>query len=230
MAHSSHIHIIEDEADIYRLIQFHLESGGHSVSISDTGEKGLESIRSTPPDLLLLDLMLPGIHGLDICRILKSDSETQNIPIIILSALGEELDIVKGLELGADDYMTKPFSPKVLVARVKAVLRRGEMSSEVSETIKIHEIAIRHQERIVEVYDEEVDLTHTEYKLLYLLATHPGWVYTRNQIINKVHGDDYPVTDRSVDVQIVGLRKKLGESGQHIKTIRGVGYRFEPEK
>ena len=230
MAHSNHIHIIEDEADIYRLIQFHLESNGHNVSISNTGEQGLESIRSDPPDLVLLDLMLPGIHGLDICRILKSDSKTNKIPIIILSALGEESDIVKGLELGADDYMTKPFSPKVLVARAKAVLRRGERSSDDSETIKIHDFNIKHRERIVEVAGAEVELTHTEYKLLYLLATHPGWVYTRNQIINEVHGDDYPVTDRSVDVQVVGLRKKLGGSGKHIKTIRGVGYRFEPKK
>ncbi|NCO59199.1 response regulator, partial [bacterium] len=176
---------------------------------------------------VLLDLMLPGMDGLTVARLIKGDQMTRNIPIIMLTARGEEPDIVIGLEIGADDYVTKPFSPRVLLARVKAVLRRR--SSEEPETLKpisVHNIVIdpgRHQ---VTVDDKIMQLTFTEFAILQFLAKRPGWVFTRSQIVDAVKGDDYFVTDRAVDVQIVGLRKKLGEAGSLIETVRGVGYRL----
>jgi two-component system alkaline phosphatase synthesis response regulator PhoP len=177
--------------------------------------------------------MLPGADGLEVCKRLKNDPATVRIPIIMLTALCEEADIVTGLELGADDYVTKPFSPRVLMARVKAALRRIELSQPVDkneELIAVHGISIDAARHKVEVDGADVTLTFTEFKVLQLLAGQPGRVFTRYQIVDAVHGDDYPVTDRSVDVQIVGLRKKLGDAGQHIETVRGIGYRFKEEE
>jgi two-component system phosphate regulon response regulator PhoB len=172
--------------------------------------------------------MLPGVHGLEVCRLLKSDPKTRYIPIVILTARSEEADIVTGLELGADDYVTKPFSPRILIARVRAVLRRkSEELVPESATVKIHDLVIHPGRHEVFVKDKSVELTFTEFRILHYLARHPGWVFTRSQIIDAVRGDDYPVTDRSVDVQIVGLRKKLGPYGSSIETVRGVGYRFK---
>jgi two-component system alkaline phosphatase synthesis response regulator PhoP len=189
---------------------------------------GLEFCRKHTPDLLLLDLMLPGIKGLDVCRLLKTETTTNTIPIIMVTALGQESDIVKGLESGADDYVTKPFNVTILMARIAAVLRRAkEGTVDFDKDISIKEIIIQPRSRTVTVGDLKLDLTFTEFQLLYLLASHPGWVFTRYQIIDKIRGDNYPVTDRSVDFQIVGLRKKLGEYGKLIETIRGVGYRFQ---
>ena len=189
---------------------------------------GLEFCRKHTPDLLLLDLMLPGIKGLDVCRLLKTETTTNTIPIIMVTALGQESDIVKGLESGADDYVTKPFNVTILMARIAAVLRRAkEGTVDFDKDISIKEIKIQPRTRTVTVGDLKLDLTFTEFQLLYLLASHPGWVFTRYQIIDKIRGDNYPVTDRSVDFQIVGLRKKLGEYGKLIETIRGVGYRFQ---
>ena len=176
--------------------------------------------------------MLPGIQGLDVCRILKSDQDTKNIPIIMVSALGQEEDIVIGLETGADDYITKPFSIKVLLARVETVLRRGsgQNGQDSDKSIEISGIIIKPRRREVKVDETLIeDLTFSEFQILYLLAGHPGWVFTRYQIIDKIRGDNYPVTDRSVDFQIVGLRKKLGGAGKLIRTVRGVGYRFTPD-
>jgi len=172
--------------------------------------------------------MLPGIDGLDVCRLIKSDSDIKDISIVMLTALGQEEDIVKGLESGADDYITKPFSFKVLIARIQSVLRRGQVEELNGEQgVNIMGVKIAPRTREVSVNDSIIELTLTEYQVLYLLASHPGWVFTRYQIIDKIRGDNYPVTDRSIDFQIVGLRKKMGDLGHLVQTIRGVGYRFK---
>jgi two-component system phosphate regulon response regulator PhoB len=223
--------IVEDEADILNLLQYNLEKDGFRVIPAESGEKGLQLARSESPDLILLDLMLPGIDGLEMCRILKADRKTSSIPIVMLTAKGEETDIVAGLELGADDYITKPFSPKVLIARMRAVMRRRS-SRPVSgtEPIRLHEIAIHPGKRSVTVDGKHVDFTPTEFEIIYFLATHPGWVFTRYQIVDAIRDEISVVTDRSVDVQIVGIRKKLGDLGEVIETVRGVGYRMREEE
>jgi len=229
---SKNIIVVEDDLDIRELISFNLANEGHQVFEANNGEVGIDKARNNNPDLILLDLMLPGIQGLDVCRIIKSDQETKEIPIIMVTALGQEEDIVKGLETGADDYITKPFSIKVLIARVNAVLKRSiEVGEDKSKDILINGINIKTRSREVWVNKNLInDLTFSEFQILYLLAGHPGWVFTRYQIIDKIRGDNYPVTDRSVDFQIVGLRKKLGDAGKLIKTVRGVGYRFTPDE
>ena len=233
MLDSKNILVVEDDSDIRELISFNLKNEGHQVFEAKNGESGIKKARKNLPDLILLDLMLPGIQGLDICKIIKSDQEIKNIPIIIVSALGQEENIVEGLENGADDYITKPFSIKVLLARVNAVLRRSlEVEDQDSaKSIMINGISIKPRLREVKVGDKLIDdLTFSEFQILYLLVGHPGWVFTRYQIIDKIRGDNYPVTDRSVDFQIVGLRKKLGGTGKLIRTVRGVGYRFTPDE
>jgi two-component system alkaline phosphatase synthesis response regulator PhoP len=223
-----HILVVDDEEDILELVRYNLVKEGYRVTTVASGEDALKSARSAQSDVILLDLMLPGVDGLEVCRLLKHDPKTQHIPIIMLSAKGEEADIVTGLELGAADYITKPFSPRVLVARLRAVLRR-RVTETVSESapLTIHELVIHPGRHEVLVRNQPADLTVTEFRLLHMLARRPGWVFTRTQIVNGVHGDDYPVSDRSVDVQVVGLRKKLGVSGDYIETVRGVGYRFK---
>jgi len=172
--------------------------------------------------------MLPGVDGLEVCKILKGDGPTAHILILMLTANGEEADIVTGLELGADDYVTKPFSPRILLARVRALLRRKVQEGlDDADRIQQHDLVIHPGRYEVRVKGEPVDLTHTEFRLLHFLAKRPGWVFTRNQIIDEVHGEDYAVTDRSVDVFVAGLRKKLGDCGTYIETVRGVGYRFK---
>ncbi len=220
---------VDDEEDILELIQFNLTREGFNVITAITGEAALKLARSESIDLIILDLMLPGMDGLEVTRRLKADSKHQHVPIVILSAKGEEADIVTGLELGADDYVTKPFSPRILVARTKAVLRRrSEPITDAQDIINIHDLVIHPGRREVTIDARPVDLTYTEFQVLYYLARRPGWVFTRSQIVDAVRGDDYPVTDRSVDVQIVGLRKKLGPRGSaYIETVRGVGYRFK---
>lgn len=229
---SKNILVVEDDLDIRELISFNLQNEGHQVFEAKDGEAGIDKAREKLPDLILLDLMLPGIQGLDVCRIIKSDQETKDTSIIMVTALGQEEDIVKGLETGADDYITKPFSIKVLIARVNAVLKRSiEVGEDKSKDILINGINIKTRSREVRVNENLInDLTFSEFQILYLLAGHPGWVFTRYQIIDKIRGDNYPVTDRSVDFQIVGLRKKLGDAGKLIKTVRGVGYRFTPDE
>jgi len=219
--------IVDDEEDLLELVRYNLEKEGYRTICAETGEKALILAGSQHPDLIVLDLMLPGMSGLDVTKAIKRQPDTQSIPIIMLTAKGEETDIVTGLELGADDYITKPFSPRVLIARAKAVIRRQiKENAEEFQTIQIHEILIDPGKRNVFIQGSPVDLTFTEFEILYILARRPGWVFTRSQIVDAVRGDDYPVTDRSVDVQIVGLRKKLGTSGKLIETVRGVGYRF----
>jgi two-component system alkaline phosphatase synthesis response regulator PhoP len=220
--------VIDDEEDILELIRFNLVREGYKVVCAPSGEKALSLAQLEIPDLMVLDLMLPGIDGLEVTKILKSDSRTKDIPIVMLTAKGEEADIVTGLELGADDYITKPFSPRVLVARVRAVLRRKvKKYQEETLVLRIQDIVIHPGRHEVLVSGKPVQLTLTEFGILEYLARRPGWVFTRNQIVDAVKGEDYYVTDRSVDVQIVGLRKKLGTAGTYIETVRGVGYRFK---
>ena len=223
--------IIEDEPDISELIEYSLTQSGYNIIVSDNGEKGIEVTRKHSPDLILLDLMLPGINGIDVCRVLKNDKDTSEVSIIMLTALGQEEDIIKGLETGADDYVTKPFSFPVLEARIQSVLRRVKKDNIKNENVSNSGIVISSRKREVHIDGKKIeDLTFTEFQILHLLASHPGWVFTRYQIIDKIRGDNYPVTDRSVDFQIVGLRKKMGKKGKLINTIRGVGYRFQPNE
>ena len=219
--------VVDDEEDILELVNFNLTKEGHQVICTTTGEEAIEITRTKAPDLLVLDLMLPGINGLEVAKFLKNDPETREIPIVMLTAKGEESDIVAGLELGADDYVTKPFSPRILAARVKAVLRRNiAASADGCDVGKIHNMDIHPGRREILVDDTPVYLTFTEFGILNYLAQRPGWVFTRAQIVDRVKGTEYFVTDRSVDVQIVGLRRKLGSAGAYIETVRGVGYRF----
>lgn len=221
--------VVDDEQDILELIRYNLSREGYQIDAVTSGEEAIKIARDRQPDLIILDLMLPGIDGLDVCRLLKGETRTAHIPIIMLTAKGEDSDVVTGLELGAEDYMTKPFSPKVLLARVRNILRRKTRTAEEKEVkmVVIEEMKIDPSKHKVTVGKEDIDLTATEFALLMFLAKRPGWVFTRSQIINGVKGDDYPVTDRSVDVQILNLRKKLGDMGEYIETVRGVGYRFK---
>lgn len=219
--------VVEDEEDILELIEFNLKKEGYQVATATSGEKAIELARRNPPQLILLDIMLPGMDGLEVCKLLKHDPATMHVPIVMLTAKGEESDIITGLEIGADDYMTKPFSPRVLVARVRNLLRRKKQEvTDPTATIKRDDLIIHPGRHEVMIKDKSVDLTFTEFKVLQVLAARPGWVFTRQQIVDAVRGEDYAVTDRSVDVQIVGLRRKLGNYGVYIETVRGVGYRF----
>ncbi len=229
-----HILIVEDEMAIQQLVSYNLIKAGFHVTCADTGEEGLEYVLKEDIDCILLDLMLPGMSGLEVCESIKAKAKRSgsHIPIIMLTAKGEEEDIIKGLECGADDYITKPFSPKVLIARIKAVLRRGaEKSRGKNEknrsVIVIDNLTINKGRHEVTLKDEKLQLTMTEFGILVLLAEKPGWVFTRQQIIDSVRGYDFLVTPRAIDVQIFGLRKKMGDSGTLIETVRGIGYRFQ---
>lgn len=220
--------VVDDEEDLLELIRYNLSREGYRVSCVSSGEAALKAARSQLPDLVVLDLLLPAVDGLDVCRLLKGDPKTRHIPIVMLTAKGEESDIVAGLELGADDYVTKPFSPRVLAARVRAALRRSKgVLYDETVPIRMHDMVIHPGRHEVLVSGRPVTLTYTEFRLLHFLAQRPGWAYTRSQIVDAVKGEDYPVTERAVDVQVAGLRKKLGESGQYVETVRGVGYRFK---
>ncbi len=220
--------VVDDEEDILELLRYNLSREGYQVSCTTSGEKTLKLVKTETPDLIILDLMLPGMDGLEVARRLKDNDNTKNVPIVMLTAKGEEADIVTGLELGADDYVTKPFSPRILLARVRAVLRRkGKESQDKTTVVQIHNLMIHPGRHEVRVNNNPVQLTFTEFGILHYLARRPGWVFTRSQIVDEVRGEDYYVTDRSVDVQIVGLRKKLGPAGEYIETVRGVGYRFK---
>ncbi len=220
--------VVEDEDDIRELLRYNLEKEGYQVFPAATGEEALQALRSRLPDLILLDLMLPGIDGLEVCRSIKGTPNTRHLPLVMLTAKGEEADIVTGLELGADDYITKPFSPRVLLARVRAALRRRRLPPPAADAaLEIDELVIHPGRHEVLLQGRTLSLTATEFRLLHLLVRKPGWVFTRTQIVNAIHGDDYPVSDRSIDVQIVSLRKKLGETGSRLETIRGIGYRYK---
>jgi two-component system alkaline phosphatase synthesis response regulator PhoP len=225
--------IVEDEPDIADLIRFHVEREGFQARIIHSGRIALEEIRKYRPHLVVLDLMLPDLDGREVCRRLKWDERTRATPIIIVSAKGDEPDIVAGLELGADDYVTKPFSPKVLMARVRNILRRHQSGAANDEADRKSlsmaggAVVIDLDRHVVTVNGDAIDLTRTEFGILHCLASRPGFVRTRDQIITTVHGDDAVLTSRTVDVHVTAIRRKLGELGSMIKTVRGVGYRFD---
>ena len=220
---------VEDEEDLLELIRFNLSKDGFKVTPVLTGEEALKEVRTLSHDLVLLDIMLPGISGFEVAKRLKEDAATASIPIVMVTAKTQERDIVAGLEMGADDYITKPFSPKVLSARVKAVLRRIPKTAPLDgdSVIAVRDLVINPGRHEVLVKGKQVKLTFTEFSLLSVLARRPGWVFTRAQLIDAIRGKEYAVTDRSVDVQVVGLRKSLGSVGKMIETVRGVGYRFQ---
>ena len=219
--------VVEDEADIRELIRFHLERAGFLVDVAEDGATALAAVRSRRPDLLLLDRMLPDMEGLEICRALKGDPATEGLAVVLVTARDRESDVITGLEQGADDYVTKPFSPRVLVSRVRAVLRRRSGDPAEAEVIRRGELVIDPARHRVLWREKSLELTVTEFRILHLLASRAGRVFSREQIVDAVHGADYPVTPRSVDVQIAGLRRKLGPAAARIRTVRGVGYAFE---
>jgi len=219
--------LIEDDEDIRELLVYNLEKYGYEVEAVETGEDGLASAGGRKPDLILLDLMLPGVDGLSVCRRLKEGRATHEVPIIIVSAKGEETDVITGLELGADDYLVKPFSPNILLSRVRAVLRRSNQSlPDDAAVLRVHALVIDPKKFKATLNGQNLDLTASEFRILYYLASHQGWVFTRYQIMDAIRGEGYVVTERAIDVQIAGLRKKLGSHSDYIETVRGVGYRF----
>jgi len=223
--------VVEDEEDIQQLVSYNLIKAGFNVECADSGEEALAKIKAAGPDLVLLDLMLPGIDGSEVCRQLRSSEEHRELPVIMLTAKGEDEDMVAGLDLGADDYVTKPFSPAILISRIKAVLRRKtpDQSSDRREEenmVKLHDLQIDSGRHQVSVAGSPVELTLTEFGILELLAKRPGWAFSRQQIIDAVRGYEYIVTPRAIDVQIFSLRKKLGETGKKVETVRGIGYRM----
>ena len=221
--------IVEDDLALQKLLQVTLDKDGWTTYVADSGENALLKVVDLEPDIIVLDVMLPGMDGRQVCRQVRSYPKTSGIPIIMLSALGQDEDIVNGLNLGADDYIAKPFSPDVLRARIQAVLRRsGDRTEEpLPEVASVHNLEIDPVCFTTKVDGHPVALSHTDFLVLYLLAREPGRVFTRRQIIEAGHGKDVDVTDRSVDVQIVGLRRKIGSAGRYIETVRGVGYRLK---
>jgi two-component system phosphate regulon response regulator PhoB len=225
--------VVEDEADIQQLVSYNLIRAGFHVTCADSGEEALERLRTEEIDCVLLDLMLPGISGLEVCSAMRKvePNMQRSIPIIMLTAKGEEEDVVAGLECGADDYITKPFSPKVLIARIKAVIKRSfadqnESDDSRKSIIVVDGLEIDKGRHEVRLNGAEVLLTTTEFSILSLLAAKPGWVFTRQQIIDFARGYDFLITPRAIDVQIFGLRKKLNEYGKKVETVRGIGYRY----
>jgi two-component system phosphate regulon response regulator PhoB len=229
---NEHVLVVDDEPDILELLRYNLQKEGFAVTCVASGEDALAAARTKLPDLIILDLMLPGLDGLEVCRRLKADATTRRAPIVMLTAKGSEADIVAGLELGAADYVTKPFSPRVLTARVKAVLRRDLEAADGEAVLRVAGLTIHPGKHRVEAGDARVELTAAEFRILHFLARRPGWVFTRQQLVDAAQGDDVYVadryvTDRSVDVHIVSLRRKLGGAGAAIETVRGVGYRLK---
>lgn len=222
------IAIVDDEPDILKLLSLHLTKAGFRVKTMERGAELYQFLEKTTPHLIVLDLMLPDVDGIDICRFLKQEPRYTAIPIIMLTARGEETDRILGLELGADDYITKPFSPKEVVARVRAVLRRQEQITAEEKIVVGDRLIINHKKHEVIVAGKKVNITATEFRILWILATKPGWVFTREQLIDELWGYDKPINDRTIDVHIQHLRTKLGKAGELIRNIRGVGYKLEP--
>ncbi|MFA7382822.1 MAG: response regulator transcription factor [Desulfurivibrionaceae bacterium] len=225
--------VVEDDESIQQLVGYNLAKAGFHVLYADNGEQALSVIKREKPELIVLDLMLPGLNGFEVCKLVRKDPKTRTLPIVMLTAKSEENDMAAGLDLGADDYITKPFSTKILISRIKAALRRKDGLSEEGSAGKknspliVHEITIDPNRYEVLVGEEAIVLTVTEFSILELLARRPGWVFNRQQIIDGVRGYDYVITPRAVDVQVFGLRKKLGEAGKYIETVRGIGYRMQ---
>lgn len=229
MSHKKRILLIEDEEDIAALIKLQAELSGYKIHVEVDGLNGFRAIEREKPDLVILDIMLPGQNGFDICRKLKSSPELRNIPVVILSAKGEELDVILGLELGADDYVGKPFSPKVLFSRIKAVLRRGKDPDKTPKVLTFGDFTLEVDRYLLRKADKLVAITLSEFGILKRLLTNRGKVLTRNQLLDDIHNDDAFIVDRNIDVHIASLRKKLGPSFDWIETVRGVGYRFRDE-
>ncbi len=220
--------LVEDDKDIVELLTFVFSRDGYALSSTFTGEEALSLVEEDPPDLVILDLMLPGMGGLEVAGRLKAHPVWKKIPIVMLTARCEETDILKGYNAGADDYVTKPFSPRVLLARVRAVLKsQKESLRKKQDTIVVHNLTIHAGHRQAAIAGTPLDLSFTEFEILLCLAERPGWVLTRSQIIDAVRGEGYSVSDRSVDAQIFALRKKLKAYKGYIETVRGVGYRFK---
>ncbi len=226
----SKILIVEDEEDIQRLLFFHLIKQNYHVSSADSGEEALKKIGEEEFDLILLDIMLPGVDGIEVCKRIRQNEKTRHLPILMLTAKTEEEDIVFGLDSGADDYITKPFSPKVLIARIKALLRRSKQKEDGSQEQIIslgNGLEIDLDAHEVRINGKEVDLTVSEFDILSLLCSRPERVFSRDQIIEGIRGQGFEITRRAVDVLIHGLRKKLGDAGHLIETVRGVGYKIK---
>jgi two-component system phosphate regulon response regulator PhoB len=220
---------VDDEEDIVELIKYNLKNEGYAILTALTGEQAIKEARQSRPDLIVLDLMLPGIDGLEVTRHLKNNDKTNHIPIVMLTAKGEESDIVIGLEMGANDYISKPFSPKVLIARIRAILRRRKKDIDQTRDRINQEgnLFVDRAKHLVTIEGKALDLTFSEFELLSFLLNKKGWVFTRKQIVDAIHGEGYSVTERSIDVMIVGLRKKLKKYSSAIETVRGIGYRFK---
>lgn len=229
MAQKKRIILVEDEEDIAAFIKLQADISGYALHVEVDGVNGLKAIEREKPDLVVLDIMLPGLNGYDVCRKMKSNPKLKEIPIIIISAKSDELDVVLGLELGADDYVAKPFSPKVLFSRIKAVLRRGQEPKEETKHFKFGDFAMDVERYILKKRGEALTLTLSEFGILKRLLMNRGRVLTRNQLLDDIQNDDSFIVDRNVDVHIAALRKKLGPNFNYIETVRGVGYRFKEE-
>ena len=229
MTQKKRILLIEDEEDIAALIKLHAELSGYSLHVEVDGLNGLRAIERERPDLVLLDIMLPGQNGFDICRKMKNNPELKNIPVIIITAKDEELDIILGLELGADDFVSKPFSPKVLFSRIKAVLRRGKEAEGAQKTVKFGDFSLDVERYMLKKSTKPVTITLSEFGIMKRLISNRGKVFTRNQLLDDIHNDDAFIVDRNIDVHVAALRKKLGPNFDWIETVRGVGYRFRDD-
>jgi len=226
--------IIEDDPEIQEMLKFAFVREGWQITMASTGEEGLKKLQSKSADCVILDIMLPGMDGLKTLKKLRENKNFQNLPVILCTARGEEADIIAGLELGADDYVVKPYSPRVLAARIRAGLRRKEAAESQGEAsqkkfFQHGKINLDIERHTVLLEGKPLDLFPTEFAILVQFMSNPEIVFSRQKLITAIRGDDYPVTDRSIDVQIMGLRKKLGDSGDMIETIRGIGYRFRTE-
>ncbi|MGE5196376.1 MAG: response regulator transcription factor [Anaerolineae bacterium] len=229
MSQKKRILLIEDEEDIAALIKLQAEMSGYKLHVEVDGVNGYRAIEREKPDLVILDIMLPGQNGFDVCRKMKNNPELKNIPVIILSAKGEELDVILGLELGADDYVAKPFSPKILFSRIKAVLRRGKDSEKAPKVLTFGDYVLEVDRYLLRKGEKNITITLSEFGILRRLLSNKGKVLTRNQLLDDVHNDDAFIVDRNIDVHIASLRKKLGPNFEWIETVRGVGYRFREE-
>lgn len=230
MSHKKRILLIEDEEDIAALIKLQAEASGYKMHVEVDGINGYRAVEREKPDLVILDIMLPGQNGFDVCRKIKNHPDLKTIPVIILTAKGEEIDMVLGLELGADDYVAKPFSPKVLFSRIKAVLRRSKEPEKTPKMISFGEFTLEVERYLLRKGEKIITITLSEFGILCRLLSNCGKVLTRNQLLDDIHNDDAFIVDRNIDVHIASLRKKLGPHFDGIETVRGVGYRFREEQ
>jgi len=218
--------VVDDEEDILEMIRYNLSKEGYTVAGAQSGEGAVNAMRESSPDLVILDLMLPGMDGLDVCRHIKNNPQTGHIPVIMLTAKGTEADVVAGLEIGADDYVVKPFSMRVLLARIRAALRRKKAPIDDAAPLDFGDLVIYPARHAVYIGAAQVQLTAREFRILMMLARRPGWVFSREQIMDSTHEANVDYSSRAVDVHVMSLRRKLGAFGAHIETLRGVGYRF----